>query len=145
MTYHNSTKKFSHCQYLRLRPLCKPFGFFMLEFIYTLFIVTSFVWIISMYLTLSIYWQQQASNQLIALTLAQNSIEQIWVDGKAYTESGKQTHDQFTIEWRNEKHPMPRHIPWSNNQPIPLIIFHVTVSWLDDRKSMHTITIQTHR
>ena len=103
MPYCKITKKYSHCQYIPIFSFCNQRGFFIIEFVYTLFVVTGFIWVISLYLMLNIRWQQWASNQLMALTIARDTLENVLLE-KSFIGTSK--NGQFTIEFHQKKFPL---------------------------------------
>jgi len=145
MPYCKITKKYSHCQYPRFRLHRKLFGFFTLEFVYTLFIVTGFVWIISMYLTMSVHWQQQASNQLIALGLARDCIERAWAGGcNDFATTIQRKEGIFTVELALKKYPMPYQLPRFGKKELFLNSLEAVVSWPDERRNIHAFFLQSY-
>jgi hypothetical protein len=135
MMYYKRTKKYSHCQ---SGPGVMPGepGFFLIEFIYTFFIVTVFMVIISLFVGLSIQWQQVASNRLLALTLARNQIELLWLAPQRTALHESVMHEgAFTVHVYHEKKqvsglPEMRH-SW------------VTVGWDDPHGKKHTVRLET--
>lgn len=145
MPYCKITKKYSHCQYMPKLPFCNQRGFFIIEFVYTLFVVTSFIWVISLYLVLNIRWQQWANNQLMAITIARDILENMLLE-KPFTGIAK--NDQFTIECYQKKFPLAYHIPYldkqNSNKNIVANSLSVLITWRDDSAYKHTIIFESY-
>lgn len=144
MNYSKNNEKFSHCQYTCHVYLKRSTGFVALEFIATLFMVTSFIWVISLYIALSARWQYQASNRLLGLTLARDCIESKWARLHNFQPKDEHQEGVFSIKIENKKYPMPRAAPRFGKKEVPIESFEVAVTGHDDQKNMYTIQLQTH-
>lgn len=142
MLYYKITKKYSHCQCAYLLPFCSSYGFFIIEFVYTLFIVTSFIWVTSLYLSLNIRWQQWASNQLIALNLARDHLEKFLLEKTHKNITFKQDH--YNVEIYSQEYHLLDNIPYLSKKKTLLCVINVAVTWSDDKENNHGVILQSY-
>ncbi len=144
MLYIKNIKKYSHCQYLESSLKTNRGGFFTLEFVYTFCVVTLFIGVISLYISLSIGWQGLVSNHLIALNDARTSIEQQLIDGVSPGDFFEPDNKHYVVTINKHEYPMPAYLPRFEHNELAIKSIEVLVVWNDDRGNSHAVQLQTY-